>query len=176
LTRPKVQTARNRNDGNFSVPRNLSFAFHLSNIARVKKDGFLRHASIAFGIAVVFYIVFFTWMQHRREGRGPWEVTFVTDANGAPSIAIQQPKLNVSHRIFFDGTNSPQKDLSQTVEFVQGTTQIPFGEMLFQDPTFLPGTVTMKLFGHVVELLPRVLIVDQKEHPWSEPDLHLPLK
>jgi hypothetical protein len=44
---------------------------------------------------------------------------------------------------------------------------LPFGELLYQDPTFLPGTVTMRLFGHVVELLPRVLTVDKKEYPWQ---------
>jgi hypothetical protein len=38
--------------------------------------------------------------------------------------------------------------------------------MIFQDPTFLPGTVTMRLFGHQIELLPRVLTIDREEYPW----------
>ena len=38
--------------------------------------------------------------------------------------------------------------------------------MIFQDPTFLPGTVTLRQFGHEIELLPRVLIIDKKEIPW----------
>jgi hypothetical protein len=32
---------------------------------------------------------------------------------------------------------------------------------------YLPGTVTLELFGHEIELLPRVLIIDRKEHPWK---------
>jgi hypothetical protein len=39
--------------------------------------------------------------------------------------------------------------------------------LIFQDPTFLPGTVTIRLFGHVVEFLPRVLTIDKKEYPWQ---------
>ena len=31
----------------------------------------------------------------------------------------------------------------------------------------MPGTVTMDLFGHEVELLPRTLIVNKKEVPWK---------
>jgi len=34
------------------------------------------------------------------------------------------------------------------------------------DTTFLPGTVAFQLFGHEIELLPRVLIIDHEEHPW----------
>jgi hypothetical protein len=34
----------------------------------------------------------------------------------------------------------------------------------------LPGTVTLRLFGHEIELLPRVLIIDRKEHPWKAGD------
>ncbi len=139
----------------------------------VQKDGFIRHASIAFGIAVVFYIVFFTFMQHRREGKGPWQVDFITDSNGVPSLAIEQPTLQLSHKIFFDNAKVPQTNLWESVRFVQGTTSIPFGELLFQDPTFLPGSVAMKMFGHNIEILPRVIVIDKKEHHWTEPDLHL---
>lgn len=150
------------------------FARRLPNIPDVQKDGFLRHASIAFGIAIIFYIVFFAFMQHRREGKGPWQVTFMTDTNGTPSLNIEQPKLQLSHRMFFDNAKLPKTNYWETVRFVQGTTNIPFGELLFQDPTFLPGSVSMKMFGHTVEILPRVLIIDKKEHQWTEPDLHLP--
>jgi len=43
---------------------------------------------------------------------------------------------------------------------------VPFGKCVFMDTTFLPGTVTFQLFGHEIELLPRVLIIDHAEHPW----------
>ena len=32
---------------------------------------------------------------------------------------------------------------------------------------FLPGIVTMNLLGHEIELMPRTLVVDKKEVPWS---------
>ena len=41
------------------------------------------------------------------------------------------------------------------------------GEIVFQDSTFLPGTLTLKLFGHMVEFLPRVMIIDRREVPWA---------
>ena len=34
------------------------------------------------------------------------------------------------------------------------------------DTTFLPGTLTFQFFGHEIELLPRVLVLDRQEHPW----------
>ena len=33
--------------------------------------------------------------------------------------------------------------------------------------TALPGVITLDLFGHEIELLPRVLIVNKKEVPWQ---------
>jgi hypothetical protein len=34
------------------------------------------------------------------------------------------------------------------------------------DTTFFPGTVTLRLFEHEIELVPRVLVIDLQEHPW----------
>ena len=44
--------------------------------------------------------------------------------------------------------------------------EVPFGNCVFMDTTFLPGTVTLQLFGHEIELLPRVLVIDRQEHSW----------
>jgi hypothetical protein len=35
------------------------------------------------------------------------------------------------------------------------------------DTTFLPGTLTLRAFGHEIEFLPRVMIIDHEEHPWK---------
>jgi hypothetical protein len=32
---------------------------------------------------------------------------------------------------------------------------------------FLPGTVTLDCFGHEVELLPRVLVLNRRQVPWK---------
>jgi len=44
--------------------------------------------------------------------------------------------------------------------------EMPFGKCLFEDLTFLPGTVTFEAYGHEIELLPRILVIDQKEKDW----------
>jgi len=132
----------------------------------MRSDGVIRHIAIAFVIAVVLYIASFSWIQHRRVFRGPWEIAFATDAAGRPSLMISQPFLKVSQKITFPKQKIAPANLARVERFEEAVTNLPFGEMIFQDPTFLPGTVTMRLFGHEIELLPRVLIVDKKEIPW----------
>ena len=56
---------------------------------------------------------------------------------------------------------------SRTIVFGPTPPALPFGELLYQDPTFLPGTVTLRLFGHQIEIFPRALTLDQKEYPWK---------
>jgi hypothetical protein len=133
----------------------------------MRSDGVIRHIAIAFVIAVVLYFVSFGWIQHRRVFRGPWEINFATDGNGRPSLMISQPVIRVSEKITFPDRKITPASLARVVHFEEAVTNLPFGEMIFQDPTFLPGTVTMRLFGHEIELLPRVLIVDKKEIPWQ---------
>ena len=68
----------------------------------------------------------------------------------------------------FSGQKLTQSNTVHAFVFDDPTkTNIPFGEIVFQDLTFLPGTVTLNLFGHEVELLPRVLIIDKEEHAWK---------
>jgi hypothetical protein len=133
----------------------------------MRSDGILKHFAICFVIAVVLYIVSFSWIEHRRTFKGPWEITFASDGAGHPSLFISEPRLGISRGIDFPGQKIPALHLSRQEKFDETVTNLPFGEMLFQDPTFLPGTVTMKLFGHEIELLPRVLIIDKKEIPWN---------
>jgi hypothetical protein len=132
----------------------------------MRSDGAIRHFAFAFAIAVVLYIASFGWIQHRRVFKGPWEITFATDAAGRPSLAISQPVLKISQIIAFPNNHIPLANLDRVQRFDEAVTNLPFGEMIFQDPTFLPGTVTMRLFGHEIGLLPRVLIIDKKEVPW----------
>ncbi|MGP8199029.1 MAG: hypothetical protein ACLQU4_05940 [Limisphaerales bacterium] len=132
----------------------------------MRSDGSIRHFAIAFAIALVLYIAGFSWIQHRRVFRGPWEITFATDAAGRPSLLISEPVLKISQKIAFPGRKIAPVNLARAQRFDKAVTNLPFGEMIFQDPTFLPGTVTMRQFGHEIELLPRVLIIDKKEIPW----------
>ena len=53
------------------------------------------------------------------------------------------------------------------VAFEKVKTPVPFGKVIFEDLTFLPGVVTFDLFGHEIELLPRTLIVNKRGIPWQ---------
>ena len=133
----------------------------------MRSDGLFKHLAICAFMAVVFYVAAFTWIEHRRIAKGPWTVNFRADAAGTPTLLISQTNLNISETVAFPGQSVHPANFSNTVVFGENPPQLPFGKLIFQDPTFLPGTVTMGLFAHEVELLPRVLIVDKKEHPWQ---------
>jgi hypothetical protein len=131
-------------------------------------EGILKHFALALVIAVVFYFAGFNWLEHRRTAKGPWEVTFRIDAAGVPSLSIAQTNLGIAEGLSFPSRKAQPANLSRLVRFEQGTTELPFGDMIFQDPTFLPGTVTMRVFDHEIELLPRMLTIDKKEYAWKE--------
>jgi len=134
----------------------------------MKNDRLPKILLLSFIFAVVIYLPAFGLMQGCRTSKGPWHVEFSTDATGTPALLIEQAKLNVSKRIVFADQKISQTGLSHQLVFDDPTkTNAPFGEIVFQDLTFLPGTVTFNFFGHEVELLPRVLIVDKQEHVWK---------
>ena len=53
------------------------------------------------------------------------------------------------------------------MRFTQPNTKPAFGELRFQDATYLPGTVTLLAFNHEVELIQRGLVVDRLERVWQ---------
>ena len=134
----------------------------------MKSTGPLKHFLFAFIIALVLYLVAYKWIEHRRTGNGPWEVRFVVESE-IPAIFINQPKLQIQNvRISFPGENIAT-NFSETMTFAQPRQwpfDVPFGKVIFMDTTFLPGNVTFELFGHEIQLLPRVLTIDRKEIPW----------
>jgi hypothetical protein len=134
----------------------------------MKSDRLAKILLIGFVSALVLYILSFSFIQYRRTFRGPWQVVFLSDNNGTPGLLVTQPKLKISERIMFSGRKLSQSNAVHAVVFDDPTkTNAPFGKMVFQDLTFLPGTVTLNLFGHEVELLPRVLIIDKQEYAWK---------
>jgi hypothetical protein len=75
------------------------------------------------------------------------------------------------------GNSLPATNSPVTLVFSQPKPvpyEVPFGKCVFMDTTFLPGTVTFQLFGHEIELLPRVLVIDRQEHAWR-PDMTIAL-
>lgn len=135
----------------------------------MQSDNLLRHVWVPFAIAVLVYVIFYGGIEHRRNRNGPWQVAFTNDAAGAPELVINQPKLAITNvQIAFPGetaTNAPESfAFSQPREVPYN---IVFAKCVFMDTTFLPGTLVFDLFGHEIQLIPRVLTIDQKEIPWE---------
>ena len=139
----------------------------------MKSDSLLRHIAIPLGIALVVYAIFYTGIERRRTRLGPWQVTITNDVSGAAEILINQPKLAITNwRITFPG----ETNLSASSQLIFDQPKpvpydVPFGQCVFMDTTFLPGTIVFDLFGHEIQLIPRVLTIDKKEISWSSTHL-----
>ena len=132
------------------------------------KSGLLKHLSIAFVIALAGYMALWSGYEHLRTRKGPWRVTFATVANSTPRVTITQSGLGIQDvTLLFEGAELVSAVAEETVVFDDPRRKPRFGELIFHDLMFLPGTLTLRFFGHEVELLPRVLIIDRKEHPWE---------
>ena len=135
----------------------------------MKSDNLFRHLVIPLGIAVLVYIIFYSFIEHRRTRKGPWEVTFTNEVSGAPVLVINETNLGITNlRITFAGeTNRATNTLLSFSQPHEVPYDIPFGKCVFMDTTFLPGTIVFDLFGHEIQLIPRVLTIDKKEIPWQ---------
>lgn len=134
----------------------------------MQQDKIARNVILTFVIAAAFYAGSFWLIEHRRQVNGPWRAFFRSDANAQPTLTVSHNKLGISNVTFaFEGEKLACSNLSATVIFDAPRTNVPFGQVIFLDTTFLPGTVTFNLFGHEIELLPRTLIVNRKEVPWK---------
>jgi len=153
----------------------------------MKSDHIWKQVIAVFLCAVIGYAAVFGWIEHQRRKSGPWEVTF-TNTEGLPAIVINHPKLQLTNiTIAFVGapacTNAPQ-----TVGFEHGRPapfDLPFGRCVFIDALYLPGTAACEIFSHEIQLMPRVLTIDQAERPWrsgekilltNEPSATLPTR
>jgi len=149
-----------------------------------------------FAGTLVLYLAGFYGIEHLRERKGPWRVSFDATATGGPTMTISQPALGIDgFRVVFDGADtnglasgeltfdepgrnaqSMDKTPESSQELKQKSFPVPFGECIYQDLMFLPGVVTMNLLGHQIELMPRTLVIDKKEVPWSTPRAQITLQ
>jgi hypothetical protein len=132
-----------------------------------QSDRLRRHLLVAFVLALAFYVAVFSWIEHLRVVKGPWEIAFFSDASGRPSLQISQPRLGISEKLIFPDDQVERPNLSEWIKFSGPATNLPFGEILMQDALYLPGSVTMRLFGRQIEVLPRTLIIDKNERAWQ---------
>jgi len=131
----------------------------------------MKHFLYAFLLALALYVVFYLGIEHRRTRQGPWEVSFTNSPAGEPILLIQQPRLGISNvTVVFTNRTLSDSAETGTVKFDQAKPvpyDLPFGACQFMDITFLPGSVTLLVLGHQVELLPSGLIIDNRKQTWQ---------
>lgn len=136
----------------------------------MKSNALGKPVLLVFVAAVVGYALVYGWIEHRRIRNGPWQITFATTTNGAALLVINQPALGITNvQIVFSGTSPALTNGPQVLSFAAARVvpfDLPFGQCVFQDTTFLPGTVALNSYGHEIQLLPRVLTLDWVERPW----------
>jgi hypothetical protein len=137
----------------------------------MKSDRLWKHAAIAFAVAFLLYAIAYKSIEDRRTRQGPWEVVFTNDVSGAPALVINQPKLAVTNvQISFSVEAPPATNFARTIIFSRPAPvpfELPLGKCVFMDTTFLPGTIVLEIFGHEIQLIPRVLTIDKQEVPWQ---------
>jgi len=124
-----------------------------------------KSIALLFPVVVVLYLAVFYGIEHVRHRKGPWEVDFQTNADGAPRILVSQASIGLEQMAILFHTETASNATGH-VSFDQVRRPVPFGRVLYEDLTFLPGVVTFDLFGHEIELLPRVLIANKQKIRW----------
>jgi len=138
------------------------------------KTTFPWKQTLALFVAVLLaYLAVFQTIEWLRHRKGSWEVHFVTDAQGRPSMEVTEAYLKISTRLVFPDEKPVGTNVSETVRFDRPKKPVPFGKVIYEDLTFLPGVVTFDLFRHEVELLPRVLYVNKREIKWTTAQVEL---
>ena len=133
----------------------------------------IKSLILTFLAALVFYIIAYNWLTGRQTNRGPWQVLYTNDASGRALLVIDQPQLAVTNvRISVPELSVTNHGL---VRFSTPNREVPYGKVIFDDLMFQPGTVTLDLDGHEIELLPRTLVVNERQIPW-QPGLQLELQ
>ncbi len=118
---------------------------------------------------LVGYFSVFTWVENNRRKDGPWEITF-TQVDNSPALLVNHAKLGLTNITIVFPDAVATTNASQTVRFEHGRVapfDLPFGECVFLDTLFLPGTVTVKVFSHEIQVMPRTMTINRVEHAWS---------
>jgi hypothetical protein len=121
---------------------------------------------LLFPVVLVAYLLVFYGLEHLRHRKGPWDAEFRVNAKGVPTVTVAQPDAGLKNvSLVYHGettTNEPGR-----ISFDRVKQPSPVGRVIYEDLTFFPGVVTLDLFGHEVELLPRTLIANKKGIPWK---------
>ncbi|HLP75496.1 MAG TPA: hypothetical protein VK327_01150 [Candidatus Paceibacterota bacterium] len=141
----------------------------------MKPTGPFKTLALLFAAVLAFYLVAYYGLEHRRVRKGPWIVTFTNSPLAPIILRIDQPALALTNvQIAFPYASAPGNFAAKTVSFDRPKPvpfPLPTGECVFMDTTFLPGTVALRLAGHEVQLIPRVLTIDGEERPWRSGEI-----
>ena len=143
----------------------------------MKSDNLLKPVFLALISAIVIYTVAYAWIENRRHRKGPWEVNFTNSPAGMPMLIVNQAKLGITNvQIVFTNQSAPTNSPAR-IEFRQPRPtpfDLPFGQCIFMDLTFLPGTITVRMFDHEIEFLPRTMVLDRVERAWHSGEAIMP--
>jgi len=134
----------------------------------MKRTASWKQIAMVFLAALAGYLAVFYFIEHQRRKAGPWQVTFTT-LDGGPAVLVTQPTLQLTNITIAFVDAAVPANLPQTMTFAHGQSaplDLPFGRCIFADTLFLPGTVVCEMFGHQIQLMPRVLTLDGVERPW----------
>jgi hypothetical protein len=141
--------------------------------ATPRKLNVLWHFLAAFLLAAIVYSSVFFIDHQLRTRRGPWEVTFTAQPGDPPRLTINQAGLGLSN-VHIEFPGEVADTVQEKVRFHSPEQPVPLGRVVYEDLTYLPGVVTLELFGHEIELLPRVLYLNRQAQPWRS-DVTIPL-
>jgi hypothetical protein len=129
---------------------------------------------LTFVCAVIFYAFAWSWLNKRQTGHGPWDVNFSTNSAGVPQLIIAQSSLGLSNVIVrFEGETLAPTNSTGVVSFRQPKAPTPFGRVVYDDLMFQPGSVAVDCFGHIVEMIPRAIILNSVSNGWRNDSVHL---
>ena len=141
-----------------------------SRYAEGNSEGILKHFFAAFCLAVLCYVSFYSCDQYMRVRKGPWELNFRAEADGTPNVVINQPAIGITNvTLRLAGESVVQSP--ESVKFMGPEVEVPFGKIVFFDTTYLPGTLTLDLFGHEVEFMGRTMVLNFDEHAWKSGEI-----
>jgi len=136
--------------------------------AAPSQTSFWKQFAVLATAIFVAYVVVFQGVEYFRRKDGPWELTF-TSVDSSPALMINQPTLGISNVTVVFAAAAPFTNSSQVRRFYHGQVaplELPFGRCVFLDTLFLPGSATCDFYGHEIQVLPRTMTIDGREHPW----------
>ena len=136
----------------------------------MNRDRLSRHLLITFLAALVLYIVGYWFIESRRTVDAPWQAAFTVDADHRLTLEISEQSLNLGPVVLQFAAPVTNGPMPRTEVAFNQPRPVPFavpvGQCIFQDTTFLPGTVVLHVGGVDIQMLPRALTIVCNEFPW----------